>query len=298
MDAYVAWMKEKNLPLYEAGGTWWEPYQKALVPAAVKPEPVEISARDAKEMLRKSGTLFLRHFTRTYQNPTDFWYVACDEYDFCKLSKKTRACIRRGLDSCTAQRVDPAWLANNGFDCYAAAFARYRNAHPVSRLEFEKSIKECAGGPFDFWAVFCQDKIATFCKCVVGADHAAVSVLKSHPAYLQFYPVYVLMDTMLKCYLEEHKEVSFGFRSIAHETNIQDFLEKFGFDKVYCDLKIVYRPSVRVFVSALMPFKSVLDRFPNTKFTSRFKGVLAQEEIRRSFLQTRGKCTLAPDRSA
>jgi hypothetical protein len=51
-----------------------------------------------------------------------------------------------------------------------------------------------------------------------------------------------------------------------------------------CDLKVVYRPSVRAFVSFLIPLKSVLDRFPNTNLASRFKSVLTQEEIRRSFL--------------
>ena len=141
---------------------------------------------------------------------------------------------------------------------------------------------DSVGGPFDFWAVFCEGKLATYSKCVVGDDYAAASVLKSHPSYLRLYPVYALMDTMLKTYVvDEHKRVTFGFRSIAHDTNIQEFLEKFGFQKVYCDLKVVYRPSARAFVTVLMPFKSVLDRLP---LRQSFKSVLTQEEIRRSFL--------------
>jgi len=286
MDSYIAWLKKENSPLFEAGGTWWRPYHMALVQASAKPEPVEIGAREAKEVLKRSGTLFLRHFTRTFKEPTDFWYVTCDEYEFDKLSKKTRSYIRRGYKSCIVQRVDPAWLAVNGYECYVAAFGRYRNAYPVSQGEFEKGVlMDSVGGPFDFWAVFCEGKLATYSKCVVGNDYAAVSVLKSHPGYLRFYPVYVLMDTMLKTYVvAEHKLVTNGFRSISHDTNMQEFAEKFGFHKVYCDLKVVYRPSVRAFVSLLMPFESVLNRFPNRNLTSRLKSVLTQERIRRSFL--------------
>ena len=86
MDSYVAWLKKENSPLFEAGGTWWRPYHKALVQASAKPEPVEIGALEAREVLRRSETLFLRYFTRTFKEPTDFWYVACDEYNFDKLS--------------------------------------------------------------------------------------------------------------------------------------------------------------------------------------------------------------------
>jgi hypothetical protein len=282
MDKYVAWLKKENSPLFEAGGTWWRPYHKALVQATAKPEPVEISDQEAKEVLKRSEALFLRHFTRTFTEPTDFWYVACDAYNFDKLSKKPRSYIRRGYSNCSVQRVDPAWLAVNGYECYVAAFGRYSDAHPISQAEFEKGHMGSVGGPFDFWAVFCEGKLATYSKCVVGDDYAAALVLKSHPAYLRCYPVYALMDTMLKTYVVEgHKFVTFGFRSIAHDTNIQEFLEKFGFQKVYCDLRVVYRPSVRAFVSVVMPFKSVLDRLP---LRSSLKSVLTQEEIRRSFL--------------
>jgi hypothetical protein len=285
MDSYVAWLKKENSPLFEAGGTWWRPYHRALVQASVKPEPVEIGTREAKEVLKRSGTLFLRYFTRTFKEPTEFWYVACDEYEFDKLSSNTRSKIRRGYKSCAVQRVDPAWLAVNGYECYAAAFGRYSNASPVSQRAFEKGLMDSVGGPFDFWAVFCEGKLASYCKCVVGNDYADSVVFKSHPDYLHSYTVYVLMDTILKTYVvAEHKLVTNGFRSISHDTNMQEFTEKFGFHKVYCDLKVVYRPSVGAFVSLLMPFKSVLDRFPNTNLTSGFKSVLTQEEIRRSFL--------------
>ena len=253
------------------------------------PEPVEIGAREAQEALKRSGTLFLRYFTRTFADPTEFWYVACDEYKFDKLPKKIRYYIRRGYKSCIVQRVHPGWLAANGYECYVAALERYNKACRMTRGDFEKNVMDSVGGPFDFWAVLHEGKLATYSKCVVGDDYTSALVLKCHPAYLCFYPVYALIDTMLKTYVvDEHKRVTFGFRSIVHDTHIQEFLGKFGFHKVYCDLKVVYRPSMRAFVNFFMPFKSVLERLPDTRLMSSFRSLLAQEEIRRSFLQRRG----------
>jgi hypothetical protein len=285
MDTYVAWLKKENLPLFEAGGIWWEPYQRTLMPASVKPEPVQISTWQAKELLERSGALLLRYFTRTFKEPTDFWYGACDEYKFDKLSSKTRTGIRGGRKNCAIQRVDPAWIAINGYECHVAAFKRYSNASPESQEEFTKRFMAFVGGPFDFWAAFCGGKLAAYSKCNVADNHVASVVAKVHPAYLRFRPIDALTDAMLTTYVAgEHKQVTYGFRSIAHATNVQEYLEKFGFHKIYCDLQVVYRPSVRALVSFLMPFKPVLASFPDTNLTSRLRSILTQEEIRRSFL--------------
>lgn len=285
MDPYVSWLQKHGTPLFHGGCTWWRLYHRALVPAAVKPEPVHIAAQGANDLLRQSGALLLRYFTHTYQQPTQFWYIACNEYAIEKLSKKTRYYVRRGHQNCTVQRVDSPWLATHGYDCYLSAHDRYSHTHPVSRQVFQQELRTCAGGPFEFWAVLCEQQLATYCKCVVGGDYVAALVLKSHPAYLHLYPVYTLLDDLLTTYVgKDQKTVTYGFRSIAHDTNIQHFLEKFGFHHVYCDLNVVYRPPVQRFVSLIMPFKSLLDHIPSTNSSALLKGLLTQEQIRRSFL--------------
>jgi hypothetical protein len=220
MDAYVKWMRQRNLPLFQAGGTWWKHYRRCPVPASPKPEPIELTEPQARSVLRKSGAFFLRYFSRTVEEPTGFWYTACDRYDFDDLSHKTRNQIRRAYKGCVVRRTDQDWLATHGYDCYATAFARYRNARPDSRETFEKELLDSVGGPFDSWAVFVGSKLAGYSKCAFGEGYATIFVLKLHPDYLSFYPAYSLIDTILKTYVtDERKVVDNGFRSITHDTN-------------------------------------------------------------------------------
>ena len=282
MDSYVQWLKETNQPVYEMGGAYWRLYQNALVPASLKPEPIQLDLKQARELLAQSGALFLRYFTRIVRYPTAFWYTACGEYNYSNLPQKVRASIRRGYKSCSVERLDPSWLADHGYPCYVAAFSRYRNSEPESREKFDEMCRVAPGGPFEFWGVFVEGHLAGFAKNVVGHDYAATLVLKLDPNFMHASTGPALQDTLLKTYVsEQRKPVYAGFRSIIHDTNMHDFLLKSGYSRVYCDLKVVYRPSIGKFVNFLYKCRSYLDRFPESRLKRNIEGLLTQEEIRR-----------------
>lgn len=284
MDNYVRWLKETNQPVYEMAGSYWRVYQKALVPACPKPEPIQLDLKQARELLSRSGALFLRYFTRTVRHPTDFWYTACHEYNFSNLPPKARSHIRRSYKSCHTERVDPAWLADHGYPCYVATFSRYRNSRPESKEKFDEMCRRGGvAGPFEFWGVFVKDRLAGFAKNVVGQDYAATLVLKLDPNFMQLSTGPALQDTLLKAYVSEQgKPVFAGFRSIVHDTNMHDFLLKSGYSRVYCDLKVIYRPAVRTCVNLFYKCRSLVDRFPESSIKGKIRGLLTQEEIRRS----------------
>lgn len=285
MDPYMTWLKNsRSTALFEAGGTWWRPYQHALVPASPKPEAVALPEPEAQELLKKSGTLFLRYFTRTFDEPTAFWYTACREYRFEKLSGDMRRKIRRARERCEVRQVDAGWMSTHAYACYAAAFGRYANAWPEPRETFEKVCREAAGGPFEFWAAFVDGALAAFTKVVIGGDYAAAVVTKLHPDFLRYRPGYALRDSLLTTYVaRQGKPVTDGFRSVAHETQQHDHLMKFGYQRVFCDLQIIYRPAVRTFVRFCYPFRSLIDRIPATQPTAHLRSLLRQEQMRRSF---------------
>jgi hypothetical protein len=283
MDGYVRWLQRQNYPIFEMAGTYWRPYQNALVPACPKPEPMQLSLQEARELLHRSNTLFLRYFTRTMNYPTAFWYTACREYDFNNLAPKVRAHIRRAHKSCLVQRIEPTWLAANGYPCYEAAFSRYKNSVPESRAKFEEMCQSEPGGPFDFWGVFVKDRLAGFAKSAVGPDYAATLVLKLDPDFLHLSIGPALQDTLLNNYVSEQgKPVYAGFRSVVHDTHTHDFLLQLGYNRVYCDLKVVYRPVVRTCVNLLYRYRSLLDRAPEFRLKPNIRGILNQEEMRRS----------------
>lgn len=187
-DPYVAWLRSGKDTLFEAAGIYWRIYQRGLVPASVKPEPIELNEQQARRLLRKSGALFLRYFTRTCERPTAFWYMACNEYNFENLHRKQRSQIRRAYKDCRVERVDPIWLADNGYRCFTAAYTRYRNVLPESKASFEEMCRGSANGPFEFWGVFVGNELAGFVKCAVGNDYAASVVIKLDPQYMSLSP--------------------------------------------------------------------------------------------------------------
>lgn len=302
-DEYLAWLSRQNVPLLTAGGTVWRRYfsYSALVQASTKPEPVDLTRAEANEMLHKSGTQLLRYFSRTFEEPTQFWYVACDQYDFDGLPTKLKTKIRRAYKDCVIRPLDAAWLAANGYECYAAAFTRYKNGAAASREEFEKTYLSNADGPFQFWGAFIGDVLAGFAKAIVGEDYATMTVFKIHPGFPSSRPAYALMDAVLReCVVAAKKPINNGFRSLSHDTNMQDFVLQFGFRKVHCDLKIVYRQPLSIAIGGLYPLKPLVDwgthgstdrgteqgtkRGPAARVLTSVKTLLRQEEIRRSFL--------------
>jgi hypothetical protein len=291
MDPYITWLNDSKHTLYKGADILWRPYQKALVPASLRPEPIELNADQARELLQDSGALLLRYFTRTSERPTDFWYTACSEYNFKNLVHKVRTQIRRAYKDCRVEPVDPVWLADNGYKCYTAAFAKYRNAQPESRAEFDAMCRGSEDGPFDFWGVFVGEKLVGFAKYAVGEDYAAGLVIKLDPRFLSLSPSAALQDTILTKYVAgQGKTVFGGFRSLVHDTNMHDFLLKFGYRRIYCDLKLVYRPSLRIFVKLSYPLRALADHIPESRAGSKVRSLLKQEEIHRSF-ESGGKYT-------
>ena len=305
-DEYMAWLSRQNVPLISGGGTVWRRYfeYSALVQASTKPEPVNISSAEAMDLLHTSGTQLLRYFSRTFDEPTQFWYVECDQYDFDGLPTKLKTKIRRAHKDCVIRPLDAAWLAANGYECYAAAFSRYKNGAADSRQMFEEKCLSCVGGPFQFWGAFIGDVLAGFVKAIAGTDYVSLSLFKIHPGFPSSRPAYALMDAVLReCVSDAKKPVNNGFRSLSHETNMQDFVLQFGFRKVHCDLKIVYRRPLATMIDMLYPLKPLIDRNANqspdheaaqaakhgvaSRVLTSVKAILRQEEIRRSFLSPR-----------
>lgn len=75
--------------------------------------------------------------------------------------------------------------------------------------------------------------------------------------------------------------VSNGERSITRDTNIQDYLLKFGFRRQYCRLNVIYRPLVKSVVTVLYPFRKHIALLPDNNWLNKVQAVLYQEQLRR-----------------
>lgn len=283
-DSYTEWQRAHGSRLFQSGRTCWRLYRGILIPASVKPEPICLTTTDARALLKRSGAHLVRFFSEIRREPSAFWYVVCEAYSFESLTGKMRTKIRRSQRECAVRRIDPAWIAENGYECYAAAFSRYRRTKPDSREAFRKECLDCASVPFEFWGAFVGEELAAYAKCVVGPDYVTMVAFKFDPKYSRQHATYALQDRVLQEYVtRQTKPLNNGFRSLDHDTQMQEFVLRFGFKQVYTDLKVVYRPGLQTIVSLLYPFESLLSSLGSIGRIASLRTLLKQEKIRRSF---------------
>jgi len=174
-------------------------------------------------------------------------------------------------------------MAANAYDCYAAAFGRYRHGRPISREYFNSIQRSCAGAPFTFWGAFVDGKLAGFAKNFESAGYVASCSFRLDPACKRSRPSYALLDTLLRTYVTGQRKIfGNGFLSSHDDTNMQEFLLKFGFRRQYCDLQIAYSLPLGLAIRALYPFRSIVGVLPSRGRVTAVKSLLREEHIRRS----------------
>lgn len=266
----------------------WKYYHGALLPQVAPHIKIELTDKEAKELLKLSNAYFLRYVSDwDREEQSQFWYVIKDSFGRLEeLSSNTRSKIRRGLKHCSVKKVTQEVIANEGYEVYRQAFKNYNTyIEPTDRETFVQDIlgfRKC-----DFWAVYKknEDKMIAYSQNFIEENSVNYSTIKFHPEYLKLYPSYALFFTMNQYCLENKNflYVNDGARSISHDTNIQIFLiDKFKFRKAYCRLHIVYRWDIGLAVKVLYLFRSFMPKI-NSKIFNKISVLLKQEEIRRSF---------------
>ena len=114
------------------------------------------------------------------------------------------------------------------------------------------------------WAAYCDGKMVAFAQNLIyEKQEVNYTHIKLHPEYLNRYSSYALTYRMNEYYLEQEgfEYVNDGFRSISHETKVQEFLiKKFGFEKAYTGLHIHYRFPLGHMLRIASPFRKVLTK--------------------------------------
>jgi len=279
---YADYLQQTGVPLFGGDGIYWRIYRRALRPASPVPTFVNINVATSRRLLAESKAHFMRWSSDPSDQETSWWWMVCDEYELSQLSSKMRNQTKRGYRECSVRRISGEWLAMNGYECYKAAFSRYRHAIPISEDDFRSHTlqRDVYESVFEFWGVFVADRLVGYTECIVeGEKGVATNVIKYDPGYLRYYPSYAMMDTLLRHYVAERGlPISNGTRSISHDTNMQDFLLKFGFRRQYCRLNVQYRHSIGSAVLLLYPFRKLL---PAWGAINSVKTLLLQEKLRR-----------------
>ena len=270
--------------------TDWRKYNGAIIP--ITPPHIEVNTGGIEEKIKSNNAFFAR-WTSDFDNKekSEFWYVICDKFiPLEELSRNTRNNIRRGLKRCEVRKVTHQFIMENAYPIYRHAFDNYKgHLTPLNEFDFLKEYSIYNDeNIWDFWAVFENEtsEMIAFARNKIEFNQCELCSAKFHPNYLRkFYPSEALFYTLNHYYLNERnlRYINDGARSISHETNIQSFLiQKFKFRKAYCKLNIVYSPKIKLIVSIIFPFKSIISLL-KFGFFIRINILINQEIIRRSY---------------
>jgi len=281
---YTEYIVAQGGIVIDVGGVKWMKYQGALIPATAMPVHVDLSEQDAAQAIKETGALFLRFTNRPSQQESNWWYMVCRHYDITKVSSNTRSKIHRGLKRLQVQQVSPSWLADHAYDCHVKSYQRYIHASPQRESEFRRFLLSMENQPiFDVWSCTKQENVLGYILCLCEPDGVFMHTIDITPEGLHDYAAYAMLHCVLEKYVKENKlPVSNGSRSISHATEMQDFLQKFGFMREYCQLHVVYRPDVALAVRVLYPLRKILRVFEMLPIMHKVSAVLYQEQILRS----------------
>lgn len=291
-NEYADFLQRAGEKVFCIDGVYWYLYQGFLMPAYLPHATPKIECRAARSAVKAAGVPFAR-WNQSFDQETEsaWWYVIRKgSYSLEQCSRSTRSKIRRGLKKLIVRPVSLTEMEDQGYSVCKAAMTRY---HATGALLSPEKFHDrlMAARDYDhiieYIGVFCDDELVAFSENHLQDGGVFWENIWYHPDYLGMYSSYVLTHYMLEYYLNDRSllYVSDGCRSIYHQTGVQDFLmERFGFERAFSKLQVVYSPVFLAVIFLVYPFHSLLDRvhLRGAPFLDKGRAVLFQERIRRN----------------
>lgn len=242
-------------------------YRHALIWTGAIHEEPELSVPEAMALIKSSKSWMLRNlYDFDSVEETNFWYIVKDSYSESDYSKKVRKYIEKANAKFEICLISRERMLAQGFDVYDKAHNNYKinDGFRLSRSGFVAEIDGMDESEYEFWGCIDRetDIIQAYSVCHVHDGMCWFKYSRANPEFLpRYYPMYGLYDARNRHYLRERKlkYVMTSARSITQHSEIQTFLiDKFGFRKAFCKLRIYYSPWLRVLVNIAYPFRHMI----------------------------------------
>ena len=270
----------------------WKYYNHAAVPITPPHQTPDLTPLENGELWRLGGHRpLLARWTTEFDcgHDTNWWYVIKDTpFDIAELKAKRRYEINKGIKNFDVRVIDPSLYKQELYDVQVAALSAYPPKYrpTVDRQAFFSSI--------DGWTQYVilggfsrdSDQLCGYALLAQESEaYVDFKVLKTHPAQERnginaalVYGVLLHFRSMLL----DGGYICDGARSINHETEFQNYLEKyFGFRKAYCKLHISYNPALKWAIPLLFRCRKVWLKLDGVGVVHQLNAVLTMEEIAR-----------------
>lgn len=263
----------------------YKAYQHGVIYRGAPHTEQRLSKAQCKILMKHYKGVFIRNvYDWDCGESTSFWFIIQDRpILFEELHTKCRNQIRRAAKALNIRRLQWGGVINEGYNVYLQSWKRYKikTSTPMSKEKWEHYVKNLPDN-VEFWGAYDKEsgKLIAYAEVLLQDDSAKYTALKAIPEYLnKTYPFYGLLFEMNKYYIEEHKllYVTDGARSISEHSNIQTFLEKFNFRKAYCRLDVQYIWWMKIIITILYPFRSLIGKHNKLSYLLRFEAINRNE---------------------
>ena len=272
----------------------WKYYNHAMIPIVAPHESIDVESLNNQFWRENKNALFARwttEFDCGYQ--TNWWYVIKDNsFELSAIKSNYRYKINKGIKYFDVRIICPQEYIDELYEVFLAAFESWPEKYrpQFTYNDAENLVKRLSDDPMMVcYGAFYREtnELCGFMQVPTHEMYAELQVQRVKPIYEKYqinaalvYGLLLNNDTKLK---NGNFYILDGARSISHETNFQDYLEKyFGFRKAYCKLHIAYNPRIKWIVKMLFPFRKITNRFDQIGFVHKINSVLYMEELCRS----------------
>ena len=270
----------------------WIYYNHAILPGNAPHEQADLEPLRTRSIWKsEKGLVLFARWTSEFDcvHETSWWYCIKDTlFDINKLKAKRRYEINKGRKNFDVQVIDPGIYIEELYKVLREAFCAYPMEYrpSVESSEFVRSVENWKKNKRIIYGAFEKDsdKIGGFAVLIEHESYAQLSELKTMPILEKLGINAAIMAKICEDYnpqIEKGYYLSDGERSIFHETNFQDYLEKyFGFRKAYAKLNIKYRRGVGVIVAVLYPLRKGIRKLKGGIFKKLYAVLLMEEIVR------------------
>ena len=266
----------------------WRYYNHALIPTTAPHEPVRNFEHGFWKNSLGGGIALFARWTEDFdcEREMPWWYVIKDTpFDINDLKAKRRYEIRKGQKNFDVRIISAEDYSEELYKITADAYTQYPEKYRpvVEHNSFIRGLK--AWKKYRVYGAFNRenDKLCGYAWVNIHSSYIDFTCMKVSPEYERYGINAAIVCEILNSFekqLENGIYICDGARASIHETNFQDYLEKyFGFRKAYCRLKMKYRFPIGLIVSILYPLRNQLEN--DGKISSKISNVLFYEKIAR-----------------
>lgn len=267
----------------------WRYYNHALLPDCAPHEIPNTSQINDKEFWENStGKALMARWTSDYDNTNEqnWWYVVKDDqFDIGLLKAKRRYEINKGKKNYQIRVINPEEYIEEIIEIHIKAYEEYPVQYRpvVDKEKLAVDIMKWTGNTIIFGAFSLENSsLCGFAMIIENKQFANFAMLKVLPMCEKNGINAAIVAGILEHYNEQlgcGYYICDGERALFHETQFQDYLEKyFGFRKVYAKLHVKFRFPFSLAIKFLQPFKSFIEK-RNESIMKKINVLLIYQEL-------------------